>query len=62
MRSIIERMRASGLHVEHPSHIELLLAHLPGAPRTPRREAPTPRYFQYTAHAEPWGRPSFDPV
>lgn len=62
VRSVVERMRASGLPVDHRSHIELLLAHLPGAPRTPRREAPTPRYFQYTARAAPWGRPSFDPA
>lgn len=62
VRSIFERVRASGLPVDHPSHIALLLAHLPGAPRTPRREAPTPRYFQYTARAAPWGRPSFDPA
>lgn len=62
VRSLFERMRASGLPTDHPAHIAWLLEALPGAPRTPRRPVPSPRYFQYTGRAEPWGRPSFEPA
>jgi hypothetical protein len=62
VRALFERMCETRLPVDHPSHIERLLEALTGAPRTPRRAAPTPRYFQYDARADPWGRPSFDPL
>jgi len=62
LESIFLRIQEPRLPVDHPALIALLLAGLPGAPTTPRRDQPTPRYFQYTARAAPWGRPVFAPA
>jgi hypothetical protein len=49
-----------GSQVDSPDRLRVLLAALGASPPEPRQPAPSPRYFQYLARAEPYGRPPFD--
>ena len=60
VRALFAAQRATQLPADAPELVALLLAALPGAPSSPRRAAPSPRWSQYAARAEPWGRPAFE--